>query len=240
MSWIWWIVVLCVPPSAGGLSSHHCCVLGASSSLWQVGSVKHHSVESLWMSTCKHISVQWIQAQAVWGRQCEADSVSTGLQQEVCISVCVCFLHCSGSSYPLSAPLLLYSGREPVQEVWWDPAPLSRPHPPPFFNLASLHPPPRDPNPNSSPLLTRCIWVPLHSVLALRENLYWPQCASCSRQCVSIEQFSIGCDSEHGAVSGCDWSRANCHVIWKVKIWKIKQNKPKHNGPFSASTLLLP
>lgn len=41
------------------------------------------------------------------------------------------------STYPFSAPLLLYSGREPVQEVWWDPAPLSHP-PSSLFNPASF------------------------------------------------------------------------------------------------------
>lgn len=35
------------------------------------------------------------------------------------VTVCFYFyFHCSDSSYPFSAPLLLYSGKEPVQELW--------------------------------------------------------------------------------------------------------------------------
>jgi len=134
-------------------------------------------------------------------------------------------LHCSGSSYPLSAPL--YSGREPFQEVWWDPAPLSprhtlHPHP---FTLASLHLPP--PNPSAPPPPSLLHLVSLHSVLVVRnflgkslhvwDVLTWV-CVQLSRCLQSEISFSGLCVSKVPSVGGregCDWSRADRYCTWK-------------------------
>lgn len=162
----------------------------------------------------------------------------------------LCFSLRFSSTYPFSAPLLLYSGREPVQEVWWDPAPLS--HPPSSLFQPSIlqfppHPNPIPPHP--FPYSPAAFESP-HSVLAISKFSGKPLHFWDGLICVCPPAVAV---CFHTAVLNWLWQWAwCCHSIrgcpfhWKIckslLNWSLSLDHPsiashRHPAPDSPTTL---